>query len=130
MFDGDLLSERARVTPDRLALVSVETGERLTYAQLNERAERAAGRLQELGIVPGDRFGLLSHNSIDFLAYFFAAGKVAAIVVPLSTRATAHELTHIANDCGMKLMLHSDDFPPLPMNVEQTLLSAPSSSPR
>src|SRR5688572_21272613 len=110
MFDGDLLSERARVTPDRLALVSVETGERLTYAQLNERAERAAGALQELGVNPGDRFGLLAHNSIDFLAYFFAAGKIAAVVVPLSTRATAHELRHIVADSGMKVMLYGEEF--------------------
>ena len=114
MFDGDLLSERARVTPDRLALVSVETGERLTYAELNARAERAAATLQELGIEPGDRFGLLAHNSADFLAFFFAAGKIAAIVVPLSTRSTAHELSQVAADCGMKLLLHSDDFASLP----------------
>ncbi len=110
MFDGDLLSERARVTPDRLALVSVETGERLTYAELNARAERAAATLQELGVSPGDRFGLLAHNSIDFLAFFFAAGKIAAIVVPLSTRATVHELMHIVKDCGMTVLIHSTDF--------------------
>src|SRR5688572_27870084 len=110
MFDGDLLSERARVTPDRLALVSVETGERLTYGQLNERAERAAGALQELAVQAGDRFGLLAHNSIDFLAYFFAAGKIAAIVVPLSTRATAHELKHVIADCGMKMLMYGPEF--------------------
>ena len=40
--------ERARVTPDKTALVSVETGDRFTYAELNERAERAAATLQEL----------------------------------------------------------------------------------
>ena len=110
MFDADLLSERARVTPDRLALVSVETGERLTYAELNARAERAAATLQELGIEPGDRFGLLAHNSIEFLAFFFGAGKIAAIVVPLSTRATVHELKHVVSDCGMKLLLYGDEF--------------------
>ena len=42
MFEGDLLEERARITPDRLALVSVETGRRLTYRELNTLAERAA----------------------------------------------------------------------------------------
>ena len=84
MFDGDLLSERARVTPDRLAVVSVETGERLTYAELNARAERAAATLTTM-LNPGDRFGLLSHNSIEFLELFFAAGKAGVIVVPLSS---------------------------------------------
>jgi fatty-acyl-CoA synthase len=109
MFDGDLLSERARVTPDKLAVVSIETGERLTYAQLDERAERAADTLRAL-LEPGDRFGLLAYNSIEFLELFFGAGKAGVIVVPLSTRATEHELKHIANDCGMKVLFASEEF--------------------
>ena len=109
MFDGDLLSERARVTPDRLALVSVETGERITYKELNARAERAADTLRGL-LEPGDRFGLLAHNCVEFLELFFAAGKAGVIVVPLSTRATEHELKQIAQDCGMKLLFRGPEF--------------------
>jgi fatty-acyl-CoA synthase len=109
MFDGDLLSERARVTPDRLALVSIETGERLTYAELNARSERAAETLRTL-LQPGDRFGLLAYNCIEFVELFFAAGKAGVIVVPLSTRATGHELRLIADDCGMKLLFHGPEF--------------------
>jgi fatty-acyl-CoA synthase len=109
MFDGDLLSERARVTPKRVALVSVETGERITYAELNGRAERAAATLRTI-LEPGDRFGLLTHNSVEFLELFFAAGKAGVIVVPLSTRATEHELRHIAGDCAMKAMFYGPGF--------------------
>jgi fatty-acyl-CoA synthase len=109
MFDGDLLSERARITPDRIALVSVETGERITYYELNQRAERAAEKLRAI-LEPGDRFGLLMHNSVEFLELFFAAGKADVIVVPLSTRATEHELKHIAADCGMKTMFAGPGF--------------------
>ncbi|MEO8379330.1 MAG: AMP-binding protein [Acidobacteriota bacterium] len=108
MFDGDLLKERARVTPDRLAVVSVETGARLTYAQLNERAERAADTLRSI-LRPGDRFGLLAHNCVEFLELFFAAGRAGVIVVPLSTRATEHELKHIAADCDMKAVFYGDE---------------------
>ncbi len=110
MFDRDLLSERARVTPEKVALVSVETGERLTYAELNERAERAAVAIGDAGVAPGDRFGLLSHNSVEFIAFFFGAGKAGAIIVPLSTRATAHELSHIVRDCGMRVFFHGPEF--------------------
>jgi fatty-acyl-CoA synthase len=110
MFDGDLLSERARVTPDKLALVSVETGERLTYADLDARAERAAAILLANGINPGDRVGLLAFNCTEFIELFFGAGKAGAIVVPLSTRATAHELEHIARDCGMTALLFGEEF--------------------
>jgi len=109
MFDLDLLSERARVTPDRLALVSIETGERFTYADLNARAERAAAMLRTL-LVPGDRFGILAYNCIEFLDLFFAAGKAGVIVVPLSTRATAHELDGIVRDCGMGALFYGREF--------------------
>ena len=109
MFDGDLLSERARVTPDRIALVSVETGERITYAELNARAEKAADTLRAI-LQPGDRFGLLAHNSVEFLERFFAAGKADVIVVPLSTRATEHELRHIVADCDMKALFYGPGF--------------------
>jgi fatty-acyl-CoA synthase len=116
MFDRDLLSERARVTPDRLALVSIETGQRLTYRELNDRAERAADTLANV-LKPGDRFGLLGYNSIEFVELFFAAGKAGAIVVPLSTRATAHELQQIANDCGMSALFYGEEFANIDLGV-------------
>jgi fatty-acyl-CoA synthase len=129
MFDFDLLSERARVTPDRLALVSIETGERLTYAQLNERTERAAQTLRAL-LEPGERFGILAHNCFEFLELFFAAGRAGVIVVPLSTRATAHELTHIATDCDMRALFYTNEFAEiadaLPIAIK---LPAPESAP-
>jgi len=108
MFAFDLLAERARITPDRLALVSVETGERLTYAQFDHRAALAASAIIETGLQPGDRLGLLAQNSLDFVAFFFGALKAGVIVVPLSTRATTHELSNIAADCAMKVLFHDD----------------------
>ena len=130
MFDLELLSERARVTPDRLALVSVETGERLTYAELNARAEAAADTLRAAGLNAGDRFGLWAHNSIDFVALFFAAGKTGAIIVPLSTRATAHEVAQIAADCGMAVLFYGEEFAALAEQVDvprRPMLSASAS---
>jgi fatty-acyl-CoA synthase len=111
MFDGDLLSERARLTPDKTALVCVETARRLTYAELNDLAERAAGAIVAAGVEPGDRYGILGHNSIEFLAYFFAAEKTGAIVVPLSTRATEHEIAQIVADSGMKVVFREMVLP-------------------
>jgi fatty-acyl-CoA synthase len=111
MFAGDLLAERARITPDRVALISVETGERLTYAQLNDRANAAAAMILDAGLQPGDRAGLFAANSIEFIAMFFGAIKAGVIIVPLSTRATAHELSIIAADCGMKVLFHDGSAP-------------------
>jgi fatty-acyl-CoA synthase len=102
MFRGDLLAERARVTPDKLALVALGTGERLTYRDLDARATRAAAALHARGITKGDRFGVIGENRVEFLALFFGAMKIGAIIVPLSTRSTEHERQQIAADCGMK----------------------------
>jgi len=108
IFDSDLLSERARVTPDKLALVVLETGERLTYADLESRARDAANALLDRGIGAGDRFGILGENRVEFIALFFGGMKIGAIVVPLSTRATDHEREQIAIDCGMKEVVPLD----------------------
>jgi fatty-acyl-CoA synthase len=105
MFDGDLLAERARITPDKVALVVIETGERLTYAELNARAEAAAAHLHSLGLAPGDRFGVLGENRPEFLALFFGSLKLGTIIVPLPTRATDHEREQIAADCGMRMVV-------------------------
>ena len=111
MFDGDLLAERARVTPEKLALVVLETGERLTYAQLNARAERAAMNLFDAGLRQGDRVGIPGVNCVEFIALFFGSLKLGTIAVPLSTRATDHELSQIADDCGMKIQWRTGASP-------------------
>ncbi len=109
MFDGDLLAERARVTPEKEALVVVETGERLTYAALDAHAEAAAAYLHSLGMTAGDRVGIPGENRPEFLALFFGCLRLGAIAVPLSTRATDHERAQIANDCGMRTVIALDD---------------------
>lgn len=115
MFHSDLLGERARLTPDREALVELSLDgsapRRFSYAALNGRAERTSRLLTEvLGLRKGDRVALLCGNRAEFLDVFFAAGKCGVIVVPLSTRATVHELAGIVTDCGATVLLFSGEF--------------------
>jgi len=107
MLHGDVLGERARLTPDRLALVDVATDSRLTFGELDVRARRCAGFWRnELGLRRGDRIGILSANRIEFLDAFFAAGKSGVVLVPLGTRLTAAELAAIAADAGLSALLY------------------------
>ncbi len=111
MLHGDVLGERARLTPDKVALVAVATGERWTYRQLDERAAACARAWRQgLGLRPGDRVGLLAHNRVEFLDNFFAAGKSGVVVVPLGTRLTAHELAFIVRDSGMRALVYDGAF--------------------
>jgi fatty-acyl-CoA synthase len=107
---GDVLGERARLTPDRTALVLDETGERISYAELDRRAAAAASALRaELALDKGDRYAVLSGNRVEVVEAFFAAGKCGAIFVPLSTRATAHELARILADAAPRAILYGPE---------------------
>ncbi|MCU0255833.1 MAG: AMP-binding protein [Vicinamibacterales bacterium] len=111
MIHADVLGERARLSPERLALVFVPTGERFTYAALDARARRMASAwTRQLGLRAGDRIGLLAHNAVEFVDAVFAAAKTGIVLVPLSTRATPKELEGIVTDSGMRALMHDGAF--------------------
>jgi len=107
MLHGDVLGERARLTPGALALVEVASGARLTYRELDRRATACARVLREgLGLARGDRFALLAGNRVEFLDAFFAAGKCGAVVVPVNTNLTAREVAPILRDAGCRVLVY------------------------
>ena len=111
MISGNLLGERARLSPDKTALVFVPTGERFSYQALNQRAKRCAVFFtHELRLQPGDRVGILAQNCVEFVDAFFAAGKTGVVLVPLNYRLTAHELEHIVRDSGMQALLFESQY--------------------
>jgi hypothetical protein len=81
MTSADLLSKRAYLTPDREAMYDVASGNRYTYAQLNERANRAANLLSgRYGIKKGERVSILAHNGIAYVDLLYGLGKLGALV--------------------------------------------------
>ncbi|MGD1147552.1 MAG: AMP-binding protein [Thermoanaerobaculaceae bacterium] len=111
MLHGDVLGERARLSPDKTALVFVPTGERLSYRDLDGRAFAcAAAWRDQLGLTSGDRIGILAHNRVEFLGNFFAAGKSGVVIVPLGTRLTAHEFAFMIRDSGMRALVYDGAF--------------------
>ncbi len=118
-WDVDWLKKRARITPDRVAVVDGETKERWTYDQLNERAERHAFLLLEKGIGKGDRVALLAPNRICYFDLLFACMKIGAIFVPLNWRLSSNEITYILKDCQPKLVAYEDKFKELLVNTSK-----------
>ena len=109
MLHGDVLGERARLTPDATALVITDTGERFTYREMDRRAARCAALWPCLGVEPGERVAVLAGNSVEFLDLFFAAGKSGVVLVPLNTRATAKEHRGILEDCGAAALFYEPE---------------------
>lgn len=73
-------------------------GERLSYAQLDEQANRFAAGLQGLGVAAGDRVAIILPNCPQALVALFGVSKAGAIAVPLNPAYVARELRIHLND--------------------------------
>ncbi|MEL5418219.1 amino acid adenylation domain-containing protein [Serratia nevei] len=99
----ELFEQQARLTPQAIALI--QDAQRLSYAQLNARANRLAHRLIERGVQPGDRVAVRLARSIELVCAQLAVIKAGAAYVPIDPQLPAARQAWIANDSGACLML-------------------------
>ncbi|MGI9110666.1 MAG: acyl-CoA synthetase [Gaiellaceae bacterium] len=83
--------------------------ESLTYAQLDERCNRAGNALLALGVERGDRFVIRAPNSLDYAATFLGGMKIGAVPIPSNTLFRAWEVGHTIENSDSKLVLTSAD---------------------
>ncbi len=96
------LAQSAVKFPERPAL---RLGQKtLTYAEFDELAGRAAGRMASLGVQPGDRVGLMVPNVLEFPVLFYGALRLGAVMVPMNPLLKGREITHYTGDSGMVLL--------------------------
>jgi fatty-acyl-CoA synthase len=100
---SEWLSFWARYTPGRPALIF---GDRtVTWAEFEDRAARLAGGLRAAGIRDGDRIGYLSRNSPEFYEVMMASARIGAVFVPFNIRLSAGEISYMATDAGLSLLI-------------------------
>jgi fatty-acyl-CoA synthase len=104
-----LLEELAETHPDRQAAVD-QTGRSLTFAELRERAGALASGLDELGVEAGDRVAVLMENRVEWLETMFAAHRLGATVVGVSTWATARDLEYYLGHSGADALVATASF--------------------
>ena len=88
----DWLAHRARVTPDREALVTADTGNSWDYATLDATVEEMAGRLTGLGVDAGDHLAAVLGTSVEHVCLVHASMRLGATLVSLSPEFTPAEL--------------------------------------
>jgi acyl-CoA synthetase (AMP-forming)/AMP-acid ligase II len=120
VITGDILGERARLSPNAVALIHVPTRLQFTYGELNRRALQCARVWTDLcSLRPDDRVCILSENRLEYVDAFWAAGKFGIILVPLGTRSTAHELHQTLTDCGLRCLMYSARYEKLAQELKQ-----------
>jgi long-chain acyl-CoA synthetase len=104
---NDVLKNSVEKFPDREILIFEDR--RVTYLQFYELVKRMAANLQHrYQFKKGDRFAILSNNTIEFCISVFAASYLGGIVVPLNTRLHPSELQFMMKNSGSKVLIVED----------------------
>ncbi|MHB8219362.1 MAG: acyl-CoA synthetase [Acidimicrobiales bacterium] len=107
---ADLFEQVSDAAGDRTAMVSGPR--RLTYAELDARANRLAHHLEAAGIGPADRVGLQLVNGTEYIEGMLACFKVRAVPVNVNYRYVAGELAHLYGDAGLVGLVYDRRFAP------------------
>lgn len=97
---GDLLDEQCRIRGEKECLVMPWYNARWTFSELQFQAKTLAKAMLAMGVQHGDRIGILAGNCEEYVAVFFAAGYIGAILVVLNSTYTAMEAKYVLNHSG------------------------------
>ena len=107
---ADLLERVADTVPDHLALVCAQR--RLTFAELDARANRLAHVLAARGVGAGDHVALYLYNSTEYLEGMLAAFKLRAVPINVNYRYVEDELRYLLDDADAVAVVFHREFAP------------------
>jgi amino acid adenylation domain-containing protein len=101
----ELFEEQAARTPEAVALIFEDAT--LSYGELNERANRLAHHLIELGVKPDERVAVALERGIDMVVALLATLKAGGAYVPLDSGYPQERLAFMLQDSAPKVLLTS-----------------------
>lgn len=100
---GDLLRQRRRERGGHLFWWCGD--DRATYGEADERSDRVAAGLADIGVKKGDRVAILAPNRPEILELYFACAKLGAVQVPLNAFLKGEFLRYQLADCGASVLV-------------------------
>jgi long-chain acyl-CoA synthetase len=97
----------AQTYPHKPAIIMADSGEMVTYAELDKRTNQGAQLFRSLGLEAGDHIGLMLENNRQFLEICWAAQRCGLVFTPISTHLKINETAYILKNCGAKLFIGS-----------------------
>lgn len=105
---GDGLRLNAWRYPKKDAVVF--EGRRLTYDQLNRRANQFANAMLEKGFKRGDKVSLLMHNNLEFVEMYNGLARIGVVSVPVNFRLVEKEICYIVENSDSKGLVVGSDL--------------------
>ena len=112
---ADLAEHAIDAVPDRVALICGD--EELTYAQLEEKANRLAHYLLDQGVKKDDKVGLYCRNRIEIVIAMLGIVKAGAILVNVNYRYVEGELKYLFENSDMVALVHERRYADRVANV-------------
>jgi 3-oxocholest-4-en-26-oate---CoA ligase len=107
---ADLFESLADAIPDRIALVSAP--HRLTFAQLDRRANRFANALRARGVKAGDHVGLYVYNGAEFVEAMIGCFKLRAVPININYRYVEEELAYLLTNADVVAVVSQRELSP------------------
>ncbi len=107
---GAFFDAMADRVPDREALVVAHQKLRFTYRQLQTEANRLASALLGLGLKPGERIGIWSHNNAEWVLMQIATAKVGLVLVNINPAYRTAEVEYALNKVDCKALVVMPSF--------------------
>lgn len=104
---SDSLAHNAAADPEGIAYRLLESGQTVTWRELEQRSRRCAALLLARGLIPGDGIAVYLDNHLRYFEILWAAHRVGLYYTTVSRHLKVAEVLYIVNDCGAKALFTS-----------------------
>jgi acyl-CoA synthetase (AMP-forming)/AMP-acid ligase II len=105
---ADLFEHAVDYFPDRLAVAWGD--DEVSYAQLEEQANRLAHHLAEHGVAAGMHVGMCTRNRLQSIVTMLAVYKLRAALINVNYRYTANEIRYVLENADVVALVHERTF--------------------
>ena len=103
-------SIHAKMFPDKPAFIMAESGERVTYRELDENSNRFAHLFRQLGLKAGDHITVMMENNRHFMQLIWGAQRSGLIYTTVSTHLTVNEAAYIFENSDARVVVTSQKY--------------------
>ena len=99
----EYLTRWARHTPKKIAVTLGKR--RVSYGELEEATEKICSLLINCGMQPGERVGILSKNTPEYIASYLGIHRAGCVAVDINFQDSAHEIKTIVSHCAVSTLI-------------------------
>lgn len=116
---GDMLSISANRFSEKNAITFND--QRLSYREIEVRANRIANVMTNLGLKKGDRCAILFFNRVEWAELYFGLAKVGIIAVPINFRFALPEIKYVLKNSNPMAIIFEESFQSIVCELKKTL---------